>query len=435
VSNHKAALAVPFLIQMIKGYDLLKKILRFLRSMQFGMILLALVIACSVAGSLIVQQREPMEYVNRYGSDAASVILALRLNDVFSAPYFLVLMAALCLNLTLCSLVRFPKMLKAGGQLLSRAQAAPLDQRLEHGQMQKVEAYLKRNHYHPVSKDGRSIYAKHFIGFGGSFVTHLSFLLILVVGALAVTTAEVTDQTVMPGETLTLKDGTSITVEAFQIEDETGLLDYASQIVMRSADGGSEARKEIRVNEPLSFGGYKVYQQTYGTAGSVRIHNLQNGASEVMHLSESCFLTLNGVDGVFFQALYPGYVRAEDGSVTLITSTSGAYSDPVYDVLSVSAGQMTPVLAFPGDELTIGDVSFTFLEPISYPGLRIKHVSTAVLGALYAVFVLMIAGLYLCFFTVPAAVAVEETGYAVISPKPQPGLAIGISACLEEEEE
>ena len=75
----------------------MKKIIRFLRSMQFGMILLALVLACSVAGSLIVQQREPMEYVNRYGEGAARVILALQLNDVFSSVYFLVLMAALCL--------------------------------------------------------------------------------------------------------------------------------------------------------------------------------------------------------------------------------------------------------------------------------------------------------------------------------------------------
>lgn len=61
----------------------------FLRSMQFGMILLVLVIACSVAGSMIVQQREPMEYVNRYGSTAAQVILGLGLDNVFSAPYFL----------------------------------------------------------------------------------------------------------------------------------------------------------------------------------------------------------------------------------------------------------------------------------------------------------------------------------------------------------
>lgn len=412
----------------------MKKIIRFLRSMQFGMILLVLVIACSVAGSLIVQQREPMEYVNRYGEGAARVILALQLNDVFSSVYFLVLMAALCLNLTLCSLVRLPKTVKAAGQLLSRAEAAPVEHELAPQQVEKVSAYLKQNHYRPREKDDRKIYVKNLIGFYGSFFTHLSFLLILVVGALAVVTATVTDQTVMPGETLTLADGTTITVESFQIEDETGLLDYASKIVMRAADGAKEAAREIRVNEPMSFEGYKVYQQTYGTAGSVEIHNLANGASEVMHLTESCFLTLNGVDGLFFQALYPGYVKAEDGTVTLITSTSGAYTDPVYDVLSVAEGSMSPVLAFPGETLTIGEVSFTFQEPVSYPGLRIKHVSTAVLGALYAVFALMVAGLYLCFFMVPTAVTVTESGYTIVSPKPSTGLIIGLNACLEEEE-
>lgn len=412
----------------------MKKIIRFLRSMQFGMILLVLVIACSVAGSLIVQQCEPMEYVNRYGEGAARVILALQLNDVFSSVYFLVLMAALCLNLTLCSLVRLPKTVKAAGQLLSRAEAAPVEHELAPQQVEKVSAYLKQNHYRPREKDDRKIYVKNLIGFYGSFFTHLSFLLILVVGALAVVTATVTDQTVMPGETLTLADGTTITVESFQIEDETGLLDYASKIVMRAADGAKEAAREIRVNEPMSFEGYKVYQQTYGTAGSVEIHNLANGASEVMHLTESCFLTLNGVDGLFFQALYPGYVKAEDGTVTLITSTSGAYTDPVYDVLSVAEGSMSPVLAFPGETLTIGEVSFTFQEPVSYPGLRIKHVSTAVLGALYAVFALMVAGLYLCFFMVPTAVTVTESGYTIVSPKPSTGLIIGLNACLEEEE-
>ena len=402
--------------------------------MQFGMILLALVIACSVAGSLIVQQREPMEYVNRYGEDAARLILVLKLNDVFSSVYFLVLMAALCLNLTLCSIVRLPRTMKAAKQLLSRAEAAPVEHPLTPEQAQKVSAYLKRSGYRLHEKDGKQFFVKNLPGFYGSFLTHLSFLLILVVGALAVVAAEVTDQVVMPGQTHTLKDGTTITVEAFQSEDETGLLDYASKIVMRSADGTKEAAKEIRVNELLSFEGYKVYQQTYGTAGSVRIDNLANGASEVMHLTESCFLTLNGVDGLFFQALYPGYIRAEDGSVKLITSTSGAYSDPVYDVFSVAEGSMAPVLAFPGETLTIGDVSFTFLEPTSYPGLRIKYVSPAVLGALYAVFVLMVAGLYLCFFMVPTAVALTEEGYAIVSPKPPTGLIIGLSACLEEEE-
>ena len=55
------------------------------------------------------------------------------------------------------------------------------------------------------------------------------------------------------------------------------------------------------------------------------------------------------------------------------------------------------------------------------------------LGLLYAVFVLMVAGLYLCFFAVPVAAAVTEEGYRILSPKAQTGLLIDIKALLEEE--
>ena len=409
----------------------MKKVIAFLRSMKFGMILLVLVIACSFAGSMIVQQRETMEYVRRYGEDAAQLILALGLDDVFSAPYFIVLMAALCLNLVLCSLVRLPKVLRAKAALLAHAETAKADTPLEDTQDKKLHAYFEKRRYRKTTHGARTVYFKNGAGFYGSFITHLSFLLILAVGAAAVITADVRDQVVMPGETLELEDGVSITVNRFQIEDETGTLDYASELTV--TDGSKSVSREIRVNEPLSFDGYKIYQQTYGTAGAVRIENHLTGISEDMVLTESCFLTLDGVSGMFYQALYPGYIVAEDGSVTLITSTSGAYSDPVYDVLSVAEGAMTPVLAFPDETLTIGDVSFTMKAPVSYPGLRIKHMNSAVLGALYAVFALMVAGLYLCFFTVPVAAVVTKEGYALLSPKTQTGLMIELEALLKEE--
>lgn len=411
----------------------MKKVIAFLRSMKFGMLLLVLVIACSLAGSLIVQQRAPMEYVNRYGADMAEVIMALGFDDVFSAPYFIVLMAALCLNLTLCSLVRLPKVIRAGKALEEQASRAKMQTEIEEAQAKTLCAYFEKRRYRCMEKDGRRIYTKNAMGHYGSFLTHLSFLLILFVGAAAVIAADVKDQTVMPGETITLSDGTNVTVESFQIEDETGRLDYASVLSVASADGSRKETKQIRVNEPMSFGGFKIYQQTYGTAGAVRIDNLATGMSEDMMLTEACFLSLDGRDGLFFQALYPGYVKAEDGSVTLVTSTSGAYSDPVYDVISVAGGTMTPVLAFPNETLTIGDISFTMLDPVSYPGLRIKHIPSVVLGLLYVTFVLMVVGLYLCFFAVPVAAVVTESGYALLSPKAQTGLQIEIESLFEEE--
>ncbi|MBR5546263.1 MAG: cytochrome c biogenesis protein ResB [Clostridia bacterium] len=411
----------------------MKKVISFLRSMKFGMILLVLVIACSFAGSMIVQQRTAMEYVSRYGEDAAQLILALGLDDVFSAPYFLVLMAALCLNLILCSLVRLPRVLGAKAALLTSAKKAKATTALEDRQHAILCRYFEKRLYRADKHEGRTVFFKNGVGFFGSFVTHLSFLLILVVGAAAVVTADVRDQVVMPGETLTLESGVSIRVDSFQIVDETGMLDYASELTVSNADGSKNASKQIRVNEPLSFEGHKIYQQTYGTAGAVRITNHQTGVSEDMILTESCFLTLDGINGMFYQALYPGYIQDADGSVTLITSTSGAYTDPVYDIVSVAGGAMTPVLAFPDETLTVGDVSFTLLSPVSYPGLRIKHMNPVVLGLLYATFVLMVAGLYLCFFTVPLAIAVEKDGYVILSPKVQTGLMIELGALLKEE--
>ena len=47
----------------------------------------------------------------------------------------------------------------------------------------------------------------------------------------------------------------------------------------------------------------------------------------------------------------------------------------------------------------------------------------------------MVAALYLCFFAVPAAVRVTETGYAAVSPKKQ-GLALDLAALhIDREEE
>ena len=397
--------------------------------MTFGMILLVLIAACSVAGSLIPQQRETMEYVSRYGADAAEWIMRLGLHDVFSAPYFIVLMAALCLNLLLCSVIRVVKLRGAGKRLQAAAAAmerkpAPADQ---------LHAYFARRGYRKTKQGGVTLYSKYAAGVYGSFLTHLALIVLLVVGAATVYGADVQDRTVMPGQTLTLEDGTTLTVNAFQIEDETGRLDYASRIVMKDGKGNESPQTVVRVNEPLRFGGYKVYQQTYGTAGAVTVVNAHSGGSDTLSLTEPVFLTLDGRNGVYYNALYPGYTQAEDGGVTLITSTSGAYHDPVYDLRVVSGGQTAPVLAFPGETVTIGDVSFTMEAPVSYPGLRIKYLSGAILGALYASFAFIVAALYVCFFMRPVCVAVGEDGYAIASPKPQLGLQLELDALNGED--
>ena len=82
----------------------------------------------------------------------------------------------------------------------------------------------------------------------------------------------------------------------------------------------------------------------------------------------------------------------------------------------------------------MGNITFTFLTPAEYPGLRIKHVSSWLFCGLYFSFGLMVAALYLCFFTVPVCVRVESEGFAICSPKSARGLWIDLEAELRADE-
>ena len=404
----------------------MKKLFAFLRSMRFGMLLLALVMLFSFAGSLIPQGEDAMIYVRAYGASAAGLLLRTGLTDVFRSWYFILLLALLCGNLVLCSIVRLPTARKTFARLREEARAAEPDHPLRPGGAERVRDRLRRERFR---RDG-TVWHKNGAGAYGSFLTHLSILLVLLFGSLALATPSVTDTTVMPGEAIELEGGVRVECLRFRIEDETGRLDYASRL--RVTDGKEALEREIRVNEPLRFRGYKIYQQTYGTAGRVRVFNSANGAEETFFLTEPAFLSIDGRNGVYFRALYPGYLKGEDGSYTLITSTSVSYADPVYEVQSVTDGSSASVLAFPGETLTIGDISFTFLAPEEYPGLRIKKTSALLYACLYASFGLAVAALWLCFFAAPVCVRVEETGYAVVSLKPQEGLLLRLEAVADE---
>ena len=408
-----------------------KKLMKFLRSMTFGMILLGLILLCSFPGSVIAQGNTPDWYVQTY-PDWHGMILKLGLDDVFGSWYFITLLALLCLNLTLCSLFRIRSVVKASAKAAPSAAERKTKVFLTPEGTAQLRQLLEERHYKKEVFEETIVYSRNAIGWYGSFITHLAILLTVLFGAAALYLPKVMDQTCMPGEQLLMEDGTTIGVDSFHIENEAGELDYASIIEIRLPDGRTSGRQEISVNYPLSFGGYKVYQQTYGTAGAVTVRNTETGGEDFFILNEMCFLSLDSINGVWFEALYPGYIRDESGNFTLITQTSGSYEDPVYQVLLASEGVYTPVMVFPGETLTVGGVDFAFENPVEYPGLRIKRTPEAVNTLLFAAFGLMILGLWFCFFQSPAIVAVREEGYTVAGPKPQ-GLELELAVLLETE--
>lgn len=410
---------------------MMKKLFQTFRSMRFGILLLVLIAALSVVGTVIPQGREISWYAQTYRS-LHGTILMLKLYDVFHSWYFQLLLVLLGLNLTLCSLVRIRTVIKARGLETDLLLRQPVTYPLDAAQCTRVREELLAMHCREeTAGDSVQVYRKYGFGRYGSFITHLSILLTLIFGAAALYLPKVTDQTCLPGEALTMEDGTQIRVESFRIEDGEGNLDFTSEISIRLPDGRESGVHEIKVNHPLSFGAWKVYQQTYGTAGSITVRNLETGLEDTFTLTDLVFLSLDHVNGLWYEALYPDMIRDPSGNVTLISNVSGSYPNPVYQVETASDGVYTPILAFPGDELQVGGLRFTFEDPVEYPGLRIKYTPKAASTLLVISFVLMIAGLYITFFCQPVLVRLDSEGCAVGGPKPE-GMQIAIQGWLEE---
>lgn len=409
----------------------MKKVFQYVRSMRFGILLLVLVTVLSVIGTVIPQGKEISWYAQTYKS-FHGVILMLKLNAVFQSWYFRLLMVLLGLNLTLCSLVRVRSVAKARAAETDLLLKAPDRFALDEAQRKTVRDGLLAMHCREEEvENGVRIYRKNGFGRYGSFLTHLSILLTLIFGAAALYLPQITDKTCLPGEALTMDDGTEIRVESFRIEDAEGRLDFTSEINIRLPEGRESGVHEIKVNHPLSFGTWKVYQQTYSTAGSLTVRNLNTGMEDTFTLTELVFLSLDGVNGLWYEQLYPDMIRDPSGNVTLISNVSGSYPNPVYQVETASDGVYTPILAFPGDELQVGDLRFTFNDPVEYPGLRIKYTPKVVNALLIAAFLLMIAGLYVTFFCQPVLVKLDDDGCAVGGPKPE-GMLLAVQGWLEE---
>ena len=410
----------------------MNKVLGFLRSMRFGMILLGLIALCSVAGSLIAQDKALSWYAQSYPS-LHGVILALRLNRVFRSWYFITLLVLLCLNLSLCSLTRIRAVVRARQGEEERMAAMPDQIRLSPEGLERLRRQLAAARFRMKDLGTVQVYRKNAIGRYGTFLIHLAILLAVLFGAAALYLPEVVDQSCMPGETLILADGTAISVETFHIEDASGRLDYSSRLRVRLPDGRTSPWTEIHVNHPLSFGSYKIYQQTYGTAGSVTVTNLLHGGSDDFTLTDTALLSLDGANRLWYEAVYPGYLIDPGGNMTLITSTAGSYENPIYQVLLAEDGDLRPMLVFPGEELEAGGLRFRFNAPVEYPGLRIKRTPPVINALLIGAFLLLLLGLTVTFFMPMVMVKADGEGCAVGGSKPE-GMRLQLRALLQDYE-
>jgi cytochrome c biogenesis protein len=77
-------------------------VLELLASMRFAIALLTVICIASVIGTVLKQHEPLVNYVNQFGPFWAELFLALKLNAVYSAWWFLLILAFLVISTSLC---------------------------------------------------------------------------------------------------------------------------------------------------------------------------------------------------------------------------------------------------------------------------------------------------------------------------------------------
>ncbi|MGE8396519.1 MAG: cytochrome c biogenesis protein ResB, partial [Comamonas sp.] len=87
----------------------LRTVLELLASMRFAISLLTIICIASVIGTVLKQHEPSVNYVNQFGPFWAELFLALKLNAVYSAWWFLLILAFLVISTSLCLWRHVPK--------------------------------------------------------------------------------------------------------------------------------------------------------------------------------------------------------------------------------------------------------------------------------------------------------------------------------------
>lgn len=403
----------------------MKKILNYLRSMRFGILVLALIAALSVVGTLLPQGARYLPwYAERYSAGVYHLIYVSRVYDIYHSWYYQLLMVLLCLNLSLCSYTRLRAVAKGRKGERERAAALPNTVSLSAGELQSLRQRLSFLRCREERFGQTSVFYKNGFGRYGSFLTHLSILLTVIVGAAALYLPTETERSALIGETVALEDGTRIAVDDFSVMSGDGRLDYTSRLRVTLPDGRESGPREVKVNHPLTFGRYKLYQSGYGIRGSVQVWDAYNQELQLFALDDMSFISADGVNGV-------QYIGVVEVSHQGEGAPSGGTTYTAYQVYVVEDG--TPSLRYvgAGESLVVGDLRFTFQYPY-YPVLTVKHMSPLVNGLLIGVFALMVIALTVTFFLPPVVVKVDGEGYAVAGPKPE-NMKMELAAYLAKE--
>jgi cytochrome c biogenesis protein len=382
--------------------DVFERLWHLFISMRTGLALILGLAVLTLVGTLVAQvpagvaaDRQAyaawLEGVRPKYGGWTSVLEALGLFAVFSSVWFKSLVVLLSTSIVACSINRAPRLWKqavhprtvmSAGFFEHAALRASLDVPAEtRAAAAALEGELRANRYRTVVQagtEGVDIYADRYRwGPFGTVFAHLSIVLILA-GAMLGAGGFRDEQFVAPvGSTVDVGYGTGLTLQATSFMDsyyESGApADYAANLVLYE-NGQPVAEQTVRVNQPLRYRDISFYQSFFGPAADLRIADA-SGQTIFERGVALQWATANRTQSVG-QVELPG-----QGLTVYVVGAASGRVDPVIKAGQVqlevyAAGSNSPVgieVVSPGQPVTIGDHTFTFLRERQYTGLIVAR--------------------------------------------------------------
>lgn len=275
--------------------DWLDVSLRFLSSVKFGIGLMIALAVVTILGTLILQapMAEPGQIERLYAPQTRQILEGLGLFDVFHSSWFIALLGLLCLNITFASVDRFPgtwEYLRHPQKELDEKSidALPLNAFHTHKSSRlQLEEKVRRLLQSRGFQTSQSSPASRTVIFGEKgkysrlavYIVHASLLLIFL-GAMidsifgfrayvSLTEGESSNQVELRGKNSVVRLPFQIRCNAAGVEhyaDGTPKKWWSDLVIVQN--GQEVSSKHILVNDPMDYGGIRIFQSSFGSSGN-----------------------------------------------------------------------------------------------------------------------------------------------------------------------